>query len=499
MDRENSNIHKKIAESVGKQADDAKQSVGQIVQQGIQNMGKYKLPNVVYQDQVRGIRNTAIGIYKGIKLNLITDILQAINEAVDVTPIRKLQEQYAELQRFQKDKKIAEERQKQLSDELEKDDYKKFQIYGNPNKTSVGDDLPEIADEDIEQAYSDYLSKRKWSFVKGILITILCTLADYTIINSFFQASNVTVTASMISAVIVSAVLDAPPYIIGVLWTTRDEKRQFWRLRSREDSAGVADEIKRYNIMMILSAIAFIVICIIYIAVRLITFFGGGDFNVAFHALLERQFMFQNTNFSSADLLTILTPLGTSVVAFSVGMLVNSSYVEYVRSAIALINKGLELKQADYREKVISYETELEILRRNMAVSKDEVWIFYMGHTQRPKEDEIFRSQVIRIFQEVNVSLYRQTYENCCDWLRSEAELELDHINREMAVYAAEPTSIISMPVSDKERELLDHIWVTKNGQKQHSETIGDIQNIENQVKKVTDRLQARMNDGDEK
>lgn len=492
-----SNIHAAIVSSVNNDIQSARKDVELIENQMIRDFtdGKIMTGRTIFEAHVRDMRKAAIKHYEGVKLKLMIYISEALNEVVEVPPLEKMRNQYSEMQDIKKRKRIAAQRGQQIADELELTDYKKYQLYRYTDRwnQNAGRECSRRVVDIVNKANGVYNSEKIRNLIIGIIVTIICTMADFSILYSFFQSSNLTVRASVITAAIVAAVLDAPPYVLGILWTRRDDQRQLGQMSDPEAAEEYFDRARRYNSLMHWSVATFFFICVGYITVRIITFLGGGDFSIALHAFLQWDFQFQDVYFSSSDLLTILTPLGTSVVAFSVGMIMQSSQVDHISSVVTMIDQELTTQKRGCEEEMISCEAEIEKLKMAMEITQGQIWSYYMGQEVKPKEDEVFRNKIIKKFQEFSVPLYRQTYEICANNIKNEAEFELGQINRGMAVYADSQIAIVSMSVSKEERELLDNIWVTENGRQQNDCTRKDIEQIENRIKTVIDRLKASM------
>ena len=497
MNTPNSNVQRAIASELNSKLEDVKKELDKTAQNAIDNIKTGKIPSIgpVFENYTKDIRNNALMRHKTLKDWLPGRISRAINESVEVTPILELQKRFEKVQDWEKDKKSTQEKQKQIATQLFLTDYEKFQLYGEPDRnkkkekrTASSNSFSEITAA-VTKAYQNYVFQKKISYIIGIIVTLFCTAADFSIIYTFFQASNVTVILSITMSVIFAACLDAPPYILGALWTKRDDIKRLWYLQNDMDPTGHSSEVKRYNIIMTLAVIIFFVLFALYFAVRLITFFGGGDFNYALHAFLNGNLTFENSVFTSADLLTILTPLGTSVVAFAVGMMVFSSYTDYVKKAVVLINNGLEAEKEKCQEKIISYDTECKKINNDIDRIKDQIWTYYIGQEPMPESDNEFRQKASAAFQKFNVSLYRQTYETCSSQIRDAAELCVSEISRNFALFTKGPNMVMSMPFSDEEEKILDSIWVTKDGKEQNTGTANDIAGIERQIRNVTARL----------
>ena len=105
-------------------------------------------------------------------------------------------------------------------------------------------------------------------------------------------------------------------------------------------------------------------------------------------------------------------------------------------------------------------------------------------------DDESFRTEVSLAFQKLNLSLYKQTYSDCCLFIRNQAIALLGTINEQLAQYAADQPRIIAMQFSKEEEEWLDDFWVIPiHGEAQHQVTRSHLDSIDGVVNEILDRL----------
>lgn len=450
---------------------------------------------------IRNVRKKALSQFNGIKTWLATHILSTIIQQERTSGVYKLLETKEKITAAEAEKqKALEDRKRILENNNAMSDFEKYSLYGHPEV-----DIPTKSSSNrqntlaqtkktypnIELAYRKYISKKKRSFILGLLVTIFCMAIDYKMIYDLFLSANSTFTSAMLSAVIIAAMLDAPPYVLGYVWTKNNDDRSLFELQGNADTSGAKRKIRGNKILLFIMSIVILLGFILYLLVRLLSFFGGGNINLAIHAILKIDFSEINTvTFSGADLLSSFVPLSTSVMALTVGRALYSMKTDYIKESIVVIKNEINEKIKICDEKIIEKEKQIKDLEETMVTLKKEIWVFYFGREPFPPDEESFRLEVSLAFQKLNLSLYRQTYSDCCQLLRDQAIALLGTVNDQLARYATDQPSIIAMSLSSDEERCLDDFWVIPtHGATQHQTTQSHLTSIENIVNELLSKL----------
>ena len=507
-----STIHEEAVSATSSKIETTSKEVVIAIGESIAELKNGRIPSAgkAYEDHVRGLRRTALVRFSSIKSWLGPYISSNIIQQIRTSGLYKLHEIIEAVNATEaKRTKVVEERARIFNDDVPLADYEKFVLYGEPefvkeeknilarifkrkskvNNTDNVSPAPTQNTSAIVQTYEKHKRKKTMSSLAGIIVTALCAAADFSIIFAVFQSANLGVALSIATAIISAAVLDAPPYVLGYLWTQRDDSKRFWELRNEPNDPGATNEMKRYNITITVLLIVILLIFISYLMLRIILFFGGGNFDLAFHSILDGNFRFEGTTFNGADLLSTFVPIGTSVVAFAIGMLLFSSHTDYVKNAITIIKKELNDRIKRCEETIVDCDEKHKNLNAEIPALKREIWTFYMGPTKAfPPDDVTFREQVSVSFQKLNLALYKQTYTACSLLLRDHAVAMLQNINYKLTPYAADQATVVSMLISTEENTFLDDFWVKSSGgatSLQHEITANDLQAIEKHVKQL--------------
>lgn len=454
-----------------------------------------------YDAFIRNIRRKALTELNGVKAWIGAYIPNAIIQEIKTSGIYKLHEI--------KEKITIEEAKKEKA-EVEKEDvikiskalsdYEKFTLYGHPefepsarehagNKHVKNTDLMrERISPDIDTVYQKYASRRARSLMVGLIVTLACAFIDFSMIYPLFLSANYPSKQAIGIAIISAAILDGPPYVLGYTWTKSEDDSSLLELKGMACSPE-ADRKKRGNrILLYAMLIVILLVFIAYLAVRVFSFLGGGDFNLAFHAVVERDWeKIKNVEFSGADFLSTIVPFSTSVVALAVGKLLYSMRTDYVKDSIVVIKDGINEKIKTCERTIIDCQKEIKNLEGYVKTLKAGIWTFYLGRKPFPvNDDSSFGLEVSLAFQKLNLPLYGQTYSNCCLLLRNQANVLLSSVNDQLAQYAADQTRVIAMELSANEKQCLDDFWVISTSwEDQRPITQSHLESIKNTVNNV--------------
>ncbi|MCL2164889.1 MAG: hypothetical protein FWH55_10985 [Oscillospiraceae bacterium] len=513
-----STIHNDVVSTAIQKIDATSEEVEGIISKSVEGLVNGRIPSAgkAYEDHVRNIRRNALVRYSSTKAWLCTHILGTVIQQIRTSGLYRLHETIEAVNATDATRtKAIDERARIYNDEEPLADFEKFVLFGEPEFDSLKENIlvrtlkrlkrknnepsnnnaaatSKQKSSAITQTYEKYSSKKNMSLLAGIIVTFLCAAADFSIIYAVFQSANLGIGLSAVTAIISAAVLDAPLYVLGYLWTKRDDSRRLWKLRNESNDSGAANEMKRYSITIKALFSVILLIFIAYLVLRILLFLGGGNFNLALHTILDGEFKFTSTDFNAADLLSTFVPLGTSAVAFAVGMLLFSSHTDLVKNTITIIKKELKERIKKCDETIVDCDEKQKNLREEIPALKREIWTFYLGNKSFPLDDVTFREQVSISFQKLNLSLYVQTYTTCSLLLRDKAVAMLQNINSSLAPYAADQAAIASMQISADEESVLDDFWVKSVGgsvKPQHTATINDIKLIEDQVTQLMKTL----------
>lgn len=493
MAAESMNIHQKIDLELTKQLKEMKSDQEKDIQMMIDGFNRGSLPTEgeACKMQIRSVRTKALLSFCTVKNWLVQRILWSISEFGESETIYILQNRNAELKEKQKEQKEMQQRIEYIEKEKELSDHEKFNRYSvvkgirrNEGEGTHDNEMKRRLICNVNNVYEKFESKNNAGRWIGILVTMICTAADFSIIYSFFQTANMTMVASIRAAFVFAFILDVPPYALGILWIKRDDRKQQRQMQGGNMASEISDEEKQENILMKLVVVVFLIVFTAYLIVRVITFLGGGDFDRAFHELLTRNFKFESSQFVSADLLTTFAPLGTSVAALAVGMIRSYPYTEFVERTIAVINEGLAFEELALKEAISRCETECSNLEANIEDLKIEIWTYYKRGSSMPEDEKVFKSQIINSFYDINELDYEKTYMIGSARIRNEAELTLGNIIQALAPYIGDMNIAISMQISADEMKSLDDLWVI-DGKRQGGRTNIDLENIRSKMKEV--------------
>lgn len=456
-----------------------------------------------FESFIRDIRKKVILKFKYVKIWLGTYVRSTITQEIKTSGIYKLHEAKKAITAITAEKqKLLEEQQNIFKNDYPLTDFEKYSLYGHPefeqsknlkfrNKETQDNSVPkrEISPK-IELTYQKYKSNKKRSLIMGLIISAICAAIDFSIIYTLFLSANYSANLALIIAIISAATLDAPPYVLGYIWTKNDDDKSLLELRDIVNTPEAKRKIKGNKILLVTMLVVIIFAFIAYLIVRVLSFLGGGDFNIAFHNILEKDWgNVKNIVFNGADFISTIVPFATSVVALAVGKMLYTFKTDYIKESIIIINKEIDEKIKKCNDKIIDYEKQISDLEDNLASLKIEIWTFYCGKEPFPTDDQTFRMNISIAFQKLNLSLCEQTYSNCCKIIRNQAMTMLKTVNKTLTEYASDQQSIMEMSLSDDEKKYLDEFWVIENNVPQHNSIPSDLNLIINTVNNLIDNM----------
>lgn len=313
----------------------------------------------------------------------------------------------------------------------------------------------------VANLYQRYIQKKRAFFLLGFLVSLACAVADFSIIQAVLIAANLPRGTAVYSAILSAIVLDVPPYILGYLTMARQDKKRL----ENEIPGAPEGYAKSYRLSIYLLRIAIILIVLAYVCMRLVMFLGGGNFNLAAHAILAGDWSFQNSKFNSADILSIFIPIATSAVAYGVSFLLSVQETDYVRSAIEYIKDGLVGQKLEVERQISASEAAIKTLSRSIEEKKEAIEATFVGKVQqrdkksRADEAEGFVPRIIKAYRRQVIPQFLHEYKLCASHLRADAENDLANINPRLLAFASNAQTIANMEYTADEIQLLNEIW----------------------------------------
>lgn len=499
-------IHEDIVSALNTKIDEAVNSFECVIAEKKKECEDGNVPNVglAYESFIRNIRKKAIFQFNGVKAWLGTHVLGTIIQQVRTSGIYKLHEAKEAITAVEAEKqKALEERKRIFETDYILPDFELYSLYGHPefeqftkrrfwNRRIKDASTPtkEIP-PNVELAYQKYKVKKKRSLIIGLIITIICIIIDFSMIFTMFLSANYSTNSAFLIAIIIAAMLDAPPYVFGFIWTKNDDDRSLLELQGDTNTSDAKRKIKGNRMLLFVMLLVIILAFICYLTVRILSFMGGGDFNLAVHAIIEGDWnKVKNVEFSGADFLSIAVPITTSVVALAVGKMLYSLRTDYIKASVTAIKNEINNRIKACDEKIVDCDKQIKDLENHIDTLKGEIWTFYLGRKPVPPDDETFSLEISLAFQKLNLSLYEQTYCDCCLLIRNQALTLLRNVSDQFAQYAANQSSITDMNLSQEEEEHLDDFWVIPSqGIIQHQATQSHLTSIEKTVNEILNQL----------
>lgn len=458
----------------------------------------------VYDSFIRSIRKRALTQLNGVKAWIGVHIRSTIIQQVRTSGFYKLQEIKHEITAVEAERqKAIDERQRITANKTSLSDYEKYSLYGHPefkpslranrgNKHSqTVSSAGKKVSTDVELVYQRYMSKKRQSLISGLMVTAVCIVIDFSMIYALFLSANYSPVIAMTIAVISAAMLDAPPYVLGCLWTKSEDESNLLELQGYFETPEAKRKKRGNKILLFLMLVVIIAAFIAYLVARILSFLGGGDFSLAFHAVIEKNWSaIESAEFSGADFLSTVVPFSTSVVALAVGKMLYPFKTDYIKDSVVVIKNEMNENVKLCKEKIVDCDKQIEDLKDTMVTLKEEIWTFYLGKAPFPKSDKKFKREVSRAFQILNLKLYTDTYSECCLILRNQAIVLLESANDQLAQYSSEPLRVVNMNLSKEEERFLDDFWVIPtSGAAQHPITQSHLASIKSTIKEISDTL----------
>lgn len=479
-----------LAEKVNEQLTDADAKINIDIQKAQKDFDDGKIlkggPGCI--TYFRLLRNKALGYYQPIKQEIYQCILNGLTHENNTHGLNSLQTLSEEINAQEAKKQKTNQDKARKKSELKLSIYDKFVLYGDLNttrKSQTNDYRNDPVRSVVFQAQKDYEAKKRSDTMWGIAFSLIFAGMDFNIIYNVFLSSNMALSGALVSAFLSAVMLDIPPYVLGNLVQRWNDRKRFWLLRGKHTGKSAEVDLKPYVIGSRLLVAAIVLFFLMYLALRVILFFGGGDFDLALHFLLNREFNFAAVEFNSSDFISMLFPIVTSAVAFVVGLMKYTPYVEHIEKTVKNIDKALNAQIDDYSSAIVEYDKEKSNLALRLDREKQQIWAFYFKAKPLPKNDEEFIEKVSTAFQQLALTQCTEDYRIQCTKLRESAEGSLKHINTELAPYVTAPMEISTMALSFEEQATLDSFWVTGEGCVQVEETKRHIKNIENTIRKL--------------
>lgn len=429
----------------------------------------------------RNLRGRALGYFLHIKQEFDKAILKSLVYESNTYGLDKLLEISKEINNQEMQRRQAIQDRARISSELrDRSIYEKFMLYGDLN-TKHKDNDSRYRDDSVRravlQAQKDYEAKSTSDTFLGIVVSLIFAMMDFNIIYNVFLSSNMSLNSALISAVLSAVMLDIPPYVLGNLLQRKNDRKRLWVLRGKLSGKTAEIDLKPYEIGTRLLVVAIALFFLMYLALRVFLFFGGGDFDLAWHFLLNREFDFAVVEFNSSDFISTLFPIVTSAVAFVFGLTRYTSFAGHIEKTVVIIDKELRGQMGNCSLAILRCEAQQENLRLQLDQAKRNIWTFYFKQAPLPKSDGEFKQKVAAEFQQRSLAISPDIYRIHCIQLRESAEEALKNINTSLAPDVANPMEINSMEFFPDEKTALDSL--------QYEGTKGYIKKIEKKIQEL--------------
>ena len=492
--KNSSTIQSRIVSDITEEIDKKTETNDRMINELVGKINEGSIPSMgqAFINHVRDIRRNTLAQYQSLKTDIYNEICNRILRENRTEGISRLQELVRESNEVTAEKaKALKDIEHIQNEDMPLSDYKKYMLFGDrkkggPNQSQ--DNQTGMIEWDytaVNQAYDMYIAERNKKYIWGILVTLICIIADFSIMLSVYMSSNLSELHAYTVAIVSVAMLDMPPYFLGILWNQRGDRQRLWELRIDEEDSGAAITEKYLTRVGVFLIISMFFIFLTYLVMRILLFMGGGEFDIAMHNLIEGNFKFEGIEFRSADLLSIFVPFGTSAVAFAAGILFSSSYTDFVKKEIVIINKELQSCIKRLQGLIVDYDKSLQNIDNEKLVLKREIWTLYMGEERMPQNDDEFNCRISFVFRKLNMQLYIQTYQEICILLRNRAIGALHHINEVLVIYSANQNEMTLMQNSEEEKELLDDFWVMDSFSPQHEITMRHLDKIRGLIEEL--------------
>lgn len=391
---------------------------------------------------VRSARQETINRHVDIKRKLLGNVIDGFHTEIQTSQIAELVKiNNLRYNTAAENEKAAKEVEHIQADKENLNDYEKYIQYSQIDV--------------VKTAYEKFNNVGMRRRIFGIIVVLLCAATDYFMLYNVFILGNLGRLESMLSAFIFSLVLDVPPYVIGWVITLKNENE---RLHEITDSSL---KNRGYNMAIrILFAILMLAL-FFYVFVRVISFWGNGDFGEAFRSLFAGNLDISNRYFSAADLLSSIVPLTTSVVSFVIGLFLFSSFTDFLTDVAIKIDKSLDDEILKKQEDIEKKNGDLKTAEALYSATRQTIWMHYMGSTRAVTEDESqFYALISSEIKKSNLPQYLMVYRSCSRKILAHAIHATAMVRDGLASSAANPKSIMVMVINKDEQSRLDTIWV---------------------------------------
>lgn len=437
---------------------------------------------------IRNVRSGALRYFLPIKTAIYENILNQLLHESDTQGLDRLQRISEDINSQETKKKRSLQEKKRIEDELKNvSTYDKFMLYGDINPKHKGKKDSFYGDtlrNTLIQTQKNYEAKRRRNTVQGIISSLIFAAMDFNIIYNVFLSSNMALNSALVSAFLSAVMLDIPPYVLGNLLQRKNDHKRLWVLRGKLSSKAAKVDMKPYVLGSWLLVLAIILFFLMYLTLRVILFFGGGDFDLALHFLLEWRFDFGVVEFNSSDFISAVFPIVTSAVAFVVGLTNYESYTGLIEKTAVIVEDELRLQIENCDAEALKCDEAKRNLNIEFDMMKREIWTFYFKKKPMPTKESEFRQKVSAEFQRLKMDLYPEMYRSHCIQLQNKAKGNLSRINTELAPSVSDPVEIGTMAISSEEQDILDTLWITEPGSRQSEETMRHLKTIQSMIQK---------------
>lgn len=486
MSTEINNIQHDIIASVNNSITDTTKTIKKKIDSVADAVQNHKNPNgKPFTQQVRSLRIQALSLFGTVKTDILTTVSSSVIQEARASGFFTVQEEMNKIhENNAKKAKAIEGKQRILNETQELTDYDKFKQFDEKEHTV------------IEKTEIKYKRKSLMTTTSGIIIALFCTFADILMIYPLFEMANYEPALAVLNAIIIALILDVPPYVLGKLVSGKNDTAHLWELKSESHTKAFERKMRNFRNIIGIVCVVTIIMLLFYIAFRILSFLGGGNFSIAFSMILSNNFHFEaidTISFNGADFMTIIGPLATSAVSYAMGMYLTVSYAEYVKDANIVINEELKKRVEICEETIVDCEKNVKIFMEDIDSLKREIWAQYIGNKKPfPSNNGEFKQEVSIAYQKLHLTQYINTYEACCRNLRNSAVAMLNEINYNLAQHAQNSADILSINIDNIETNMLNDFWTISNSNQpavQCEQTIADIEFIEEQIMLVADAL----------
>ena len=456
--------------------DNLKKSMGQLINEKKAHCKNGNIPSAseVFTEYVRLATDDILKLALAEKVAVFGEIKDSIGTAI-VNPFCEIQQIDDEIQQMENE--IIRFSKGADTYALIKDEnsYNTFSLYfqdDKKNKTAKtqenNDSLPfynEIK-ETAKKESANIIKKVINAIFCCVIVTLLFIGIDSALLYSPFQNSNLAdEKISLILSFITALTLDALPTSLGLLWENIKSSRKLLEikpinLRTKSDKK----DLFHKQILFFVNLIVMIAMFTAYMSARVVLLLGGGDFDTGVHIFLTKDLSeiienLKEVSFYFTDVLSIFTPVVSSLICLVWSKLISASKSDYIDSFNAKITNTIKIISAKCEEQkavCINRKEELERTRQKKMYS---LWSFYQLNGRPPERMELFAGDVTRAAYTIAINQYKGEYERFCQEARSYTEMQINALKEELAAYCEKPVEILNLPLSESEKKILDSIW----------------------------------------